>query len=137
MSSLPDGVRADRCAQEDASLVADMLVEYERSFGHDRLSASRTSAPGGYARPRGDSWLLEEAGRPWRGMARAAGRSRLRRRCRAAQAMGRGLGSWLVEPSRGTPGHSASSSSARGRSAVDTAACELFEAKGYREVRRH
>ena len=37
MSSLPDGVTLRALREDDAALVAELLAEYERSFGHEPL----------------------------------------------------------------------------------------------------
>ena len=63
MSSLPDGVTIRSLRHDDAALVAELLVEYERAPATNRLSASRTFAAW-WLRTNldEDSWLLEEAG---------------------------------------------------------------------------
>ena len=139
MSSLPDGVTQRPLRQDDAAQVAELLEEYERSLGH-KPSISEQDVRSWWLRTKldEDSWLLEEDGAALGGgwldrldefaFAGAAVRP---------SATGRGLGSWLVE-------HFEEHARANGipllrqmTMANDKAAQELFEARGYREARRH
>ena len=74
MSSLPDGVTRRALREEDAALVAELLVEYERSFGHEP-----SHRRGGHPR-------LVAAHEPRRGLvaARGGGNGRRGRLARAA-----------------------------------------------------
>jgi ribosomal protein S18 acetylase RimI-like enzyme len=139
MSSLPDGVTSRSLHREDAALVANMLVEYERSFGHEP-SIGEQDVHAWWVRTNleEDSWLLEDAGTAVAGgwlerqddhaFAGAAVRP---------EAMGRGLGSWLVDRAEDHARSLGFKLLRQGTMAVDAAACELLEARGYREARRH
>jgi mycothiol synthase len=139
MSSLPDGISSRPLRQDDAAQVAELLEEYERALGH-KPSISERDVSSWWLRTNldEDSWLLEEGGAALGGgwldrlddfaFAGAAVRP---------SATGRGLGSWLVE-------HFEEHARANGipllrqmTMADDKAALELFQARGYREARRH
>jgi mycothiol synthase len=139
MSTPPDGVTVRALTPDDAPLVAELLAEDERSFGHEP-SLGEEDVRAWWLRTNldEDSWLLEEAGK-------AVGGGWLDRQDDHAfagaavrpGAKGRGLGSWLAEHAE----HHARSLGFGliriGTMADDVAARELFEARGYREARRH
>jgi ribosomal protein S18 acetylase RimI-like enzyme len=137
---LPDGLSERPLLREDAALVAELLVEDERSFGQDPKVASedvlawwlRTDLEH-------NSWLVEEAdGRPvaggWieplGGWAFAVGSVR-------PGAKSRGLGSWLIDRSEGRARELELGILRQATLGVDPKARALFEGRDYREARRH
>jgi mycothiol synthase len=139
VSSLPDGITSRALCQDDAPLVAELLVDDERHFGLPP-SLTEQDVRSWWLRTDldHDSWLLEEngiaIGGGWfdRLDDHAFGGG-----CVRPGEKGRGLGSWLTETME---------SHARGLDlnpirnvviAKDADARALLEGRGYQEARRH
>lgn len=139
MISPPDGLAERPLRHEDAALVADLLVEDERSFGKEpHIGEQDVLSWWLMAKLDTDSWLLEDDGGPaalgWVG-------------CQGHQAYGagcvrpgwkrRGLGGWLADRSEGRARELGARVLHQFTNAFDAKAGELFEARGYRAARRH
>jgi mycothiol synthase len=138
-SSLPDGVSARPVRDDDAATVAELLAEDERHFGgKPHLSAEDVRSWWLRTDLEPDSWLLEEDGD-----AVAVGwfdrlpDSAFAVACIRPRAKGRGLGSWFVDTIEAHARSVGVDVLRVGSIGADTGAHQLFERRGFREVRRH
>ena len=138
-SSLPEGFTERPLHRDDAAMVAELLLEDERSFGGTpRIGAEDVLAWWLRTELEQNSWLLEEAERPVAGgwidplsdWAFAIGSVR-------PGAKGGGLGSWLIDRSEGRARNLGLRLVRQATLGMDPGARPLFEGRGYREVRRH
>lgn len=137
--NLPDGVTSRPLRREDAALVAELLVEDERSMGlAARIGESDVLAWWIRTNLDDDSWLLEDSGRAvavgWMEVhdGVAFGGNGVR-----PGSHGRGLGTWLVAAQEERARDLGAARLHQHTMAANPGAGALMKSRGYSEARRH
>jgi GNAT superfamily N-acetyltransferase len=138
-SPLPDGISVRPLRAEDAAAVAGIITESDENVGGTpQIAADDVKTWWLRTKLEEDSWFLDDSGDAVAvGWLDSLNDHAFAFACVRPGAMGRGLGSWLLNTTEQRARDLGLQLLRHGTNAADATARSLFEGAGYREARRH